>query len=207
MSLLEMIIAALGETELTNEQIAENINSKLGQFMIPKGTFNELNEKYKVLNNETNGLRTTLTEKELELENIATANMTEQERLQHDLTKAQEQIAQHALTTNRLNATNKLQKAGFDETEIESLIEAYVTDDSSKTDLLIDTLVKTIGDKVSAGVKARENELLNNSTEIDGQTETSEPGDITKEQFAKFDITQRGKLFKEQPDLYNELIK
>lgn len=205
MDLLETIVAELGNTELEASQIAENIQAKLGQFMIPKGVYNALNEKYKLQTDETNELRTTLSNKELELENIATANMTEQERMKHDLDKANQLIAQKTLESNKLNATNKLQKAGFTDVEIENILKTYVTDDETQTNNLIDVLVSTIGSRVEASVQDKVDAMLEESTRVDGQTEPGGNKVITIEQFRKLNIQDRQKLFTEQPEVYAQL--
>ena len=170
MTLLEKLQQLLSENAS-----AEQIQSSLGEFMIPKGTFNEVNNKAKAYELENAQLKSTLQGKDQELESIKTANMTEQELLQHKLARYETQIKDHTLKTNRVNAGAKFAEAGFTKEEYEKLLDKIVNEDEARTMELVDSFIGLTASRVDVAKQATKNELLDGAVEVpNGETTNSE---------------------------------
>ena len=201
---IEMLIEVIGDKE-----IAEKVNSNLGEFMIPKGKFNEVNQKLKTLETETNSeivtLRQQLAERDGELENIRTANMTEIEKIQHQLKQATENLAKRDFDNNKLEAIGVLTKAGLDEAQIEKIVNTHVTEDAEKSRLAIDLFVDVLSTKTNAAEQAAKDELFKKDTKIDDIGETPKTtNEINFERFTGMSIQERTELFETQPEVYQE---
>lgn len=195
-----------------DKEIAEKVNSNLGEFMIPKGKFNEVNQKLKALETETNSelvtLREQLAERDGELENIRTANMTEIEKIQHQLKQATENLAKRDFDNNKLEAVGVLTKAGLDEAQIERIVETHVTEDADKSKLAIELFVDVLSTKTNAAEQAAKDELYKQDTKVDDTGETPKVDtELTFERFKGMGIGERTELFTEQPDVYREFTQ
>lgn len=201
MTLLEKLTEITGSLE-----IAEKVNSSLGEFMIPKGTFNALNAKLKLAETETSEVRSLLAERDSELEKIQTANMSEVEKMQHQLEKMQSKIYEQEFENNKLAATSKLAKAGFGEVEIEKIVNAHVTDDADKTNAAIDLFVSVVSSKTEEARESTKKEIYKEDTKFDDKGDhPSNIADLDVETFKKMDALSRNKLFVENREEYNKL--
>lgn len=170
MTLLEKL-----EQLLSENATAEQIQSSLGEFMIPKGTFNEVNNKAKAYELEVAQLKATLQGKDQELETIKTANMTEQELLQHKLAQYETQIKEHTLKTNRVNAGAKFAEAGFTKDEYEKLLDKIVSEDEARTNELVESFISLTASRVDVAKQATKNELLDKAIELPKGDTTNTP--------------------------------
>lgn len=201
MTLLEKLTEITGSLE-----VAEKVNSSLGEFMIPKGTFNALNAKLKLAETETSEVRSLLAERDSELEKIQTANMSEVEKMQHQLEKMQSKIYEQEFDNNKLAATSKLVKAGFGEVEIEKIVNAHVTDDADKTNAAIDLFVSVVSSKTEEARESTKKEIYKEDTKFDDKGDhPSNIADLDVETFKKMDALSRNKLFVENREEYNKL--
>ena len=190
---------------LSQEASAEDIQSALGEFMIPKGTFNKVNEENKTLKTTIEDLKGNVTSLNGELETLKTANMNEQELLQHRLEQAEQQIKNHAIEKNRLSAENKFVSAGFEKEQYLPLLQQLVSEDSEKTLSLVDGFLALTNAKVEASKKQQLDELLDKSTDLPKGDSNNGEGEITLEQFKGFTALERTELYQNNNDLYQEL--
>ena len=190
---------------LSNQASAEDIQSALGEYMIPKGTFNKVNEENKTLKlkiEELNGNVSTLSG---ELETLKTANMNEQELLQHKLEQYENQIREHAIEKNRLSAENKFVSAGFEKEQYLPLLQQLVSEDAEKTLSLVDGFLALTNAKVEESKKAQLDDLLDKGTELPKGDSNNGEGEITLEQFRNFTASERTALYNDNNELYQEL--
>lgn len=207
MTLLEKLTEITGSTD-----IAEKVNSSLGEFMIPKGKFNEVNEKLKTLETETNletkELRRQLAERDNELENIRTANMTEVEKIQHQLKQATENLAKRDLENNRLEAVNTLAKAGLTDEEIEKIVNVHVSEDAERTREAIGLFVDVLTTKTGAAEQKVKEEIYKKDTDFDDGGDTPRVDtELTLEKFRRMNLQQRTEIYTNQPEVYQEFVK
>lgn len=207
MTLLEKLTEITGSTD-----IAEKVNSSLGEFMIPKGKFNEVNEKLKTLETETNletkELRKQLAERDNELENIRTANMTEVEKIQHQLKQATENLAKRDLENNRLEAVNTLAKAGLTDEEIEKIVNVHVSEDAERTREAIGLFVDVLTTKTGAAEQKVKEEIYKKDTDFDDGGDTPRVDtELTLEKFRGMNLQQRTEIYTNQPEVYQEFVK
>lgn len=207
MTLLEKLTEITGSTD-----IAEKVNSSLGEFMIPKGKFNEVNEKLKTLETETNletkELRKQLAERDNELENIRTANMTEVEKIQHQLKQATENLAKRDLENNRLEAVNTLAKAGLTDEEIEKIVNVHVSEDAERTREAIGLFVDVLTTKTGAAEQKAKEEIYKKDTDFDDGGDTPRVDtELTLEKFRGMNLQQRTEIYTNQPEVYQEFVK
>lgn len=207
MTLLEKLTEITGNTD-----IAEKVNSSLGEFMIPKGKFNEVNEKLKTLETETNletkELRKQLAERDNELENIRTANMTEVEKIQHQLKQATENLAKRDLENNRLEAVNTLAKAGLTDEEIEKIVNVHVSEDAERTREAIGLFVDVLTTKTGAAEQKVKEEIYKKDTDFDDGGDTPRVDtELTLEKFRGMNLQQRTEIYTNQPEVYQEFVK
>lgn len=190
---------------LSQEASAEDIQSALGEFMIPKGTFNKVNEENKTLKTTIEDLKGNITSLNGELETLKTANMNEQELLQHKLEQAEQQIKNHAIEKNRLSAENKFVSAGFEKEQYLPLLQQLVSEDSEKTLSLVDGFLALTNAKVEASKKQQLDELLDKNADLPKGDSNNGEGEITLEQFKNFTALERTELYQNNNDLYQEL--
>lgn len=190
---------------LSQEASAEDIQSALGEFMIPKGTFNKVNEENKTLKTTIEDLKGNITSLNGELETLKTANMNEQELLQHRLEQAEQQIKNHAIEKNRLSAENKFVSAGFEKEQYLPLLQQLVSEDSEKTLSLVDGFLALTNAKVEASKKQQLDELLDKNADLPKGDSNNGEGEITLEQFKNFTALERTELYQNNNDLYQEL--
>ena len=158
---------------------AEDIQSALGQFMIPKGEFNKVNDENKTLKSKVANLETNVGDLNSEIETARTANMDEQELMKHQLEQAQGKIKSHAIEKNRLTAENKFVGAGFQKEEYEALLEKIVSDDDAHTMGLVDSFLSLTKSKVDGAKTGVVDDLLkNNLTPPKGDALNNEVDDI-----------------------------
>lgn len=190
---------------LSKQATAEDIQSALGEFMIPKGTFNKVNDENKSLQAKIEELNGTVGTLNGELETLKTANMNEQELLQHKLTQYENQIKEHAIEKNRLSAENKFVSAGFEKEQYLPLLQQLVSEDADKTLNLVDGFLALTNAKVEQSKKAQLDELLDEGKQLPTGDSDNGNGEITLEQFKGFSATERTDLYNNNNELYQEL--
>lgn len=198
MTLIEMLTKALGG----DEELAIEIQSKLGEFMIPKNKFNEVNEENKTLKADANKHELKVTELNDRIEELETSNLSEQELIQHQLDKAHEQIKNNKIEKNTLMAENKFVTAGFSKEEYQSLLATVVTEDEQATMEVVDGFITLAGAKSKEAEKKLKESLLGNQDLPDGD----KPKIVTKEEFDTWSYPQRFELSQSNPELYKQLI-
>ena len=192
---------------LNNQASAEDIQSALGEYMIPKGTFNKVNEENKQLKTQISTLELEKSDLNEQLEELKTANMNEQELLQHRLEKAEAQIKQHAVEKNRLAAENKFVGAGFEKEEYLPLLEQLVSEDTEKTLNLVDGFLQLANKKAEETKKAFKDELLEGNSDLPKGDADNGSNEIDLNTFKNMGVKERTQLFNENKELYETLSK
>jgi len=151
--LYEKLVEVVGD-----EEVAKKVQSALGEFMLPKTEYAKI--------------KSSLTEKEKELESLKLASMDNDQKLQHELAKAQAIQKEFGIKTNRLEAEKAFVEAGLTKDVYEDILEKSVSDDRERTLSLVNGFVGILS-KEKENVANRTKEELINSTK---KPETSESG-------------------------------
>lgn len=161
MSLLEKL-----QQLLDSNATAEEIQSSLAEYMVPKNVFNDTNNKKKELELKTLQLEADMKVKDTELETIKTANMTELELLNHKLAKHEETIKANSIEKNRLREGAKFAEAGYTKEEYEPLLQSIVTDDEAHSAKVVDSFLGLAKTKIEGAKQEQMNSLLDNGTKL-----------------------------------------
>jgi hypothetical protein len=153
-NLLEKLVEVIGD-----EGKAKEVQSALGEFMLPKTEYAKLRDQLK--------------ERETELESIRTSSMSEKEKFEHELAKAQNIQKEYSIKTNRLEAATLFTQAGLSKEAYETLLDKAVSEDRDKTLGLVNDFIGLLG---------KEKETVANKTkqELIDQTKKPEAGDGDK---------------------------
>ena len=190
---------------VANGATAEDIQSSLGQFMIPKGEFNKVNDENKTLKTQVSVLEGNVSELNTQMEVAKTSTMNEQELLLHKLQQAEGLIKSHTTQTNRVKAENSFITAGFSEEEYKDLLEQVVSDDSSKTQSLVDGFIKLSGNRAKQATDDKVNSLLAKNNELPKGDKLNPSTDISLDAFKAMTLTERSQMLNDNPDAYNTL--
>ena len=127
------------------------------------------------------------------------AQMNEQEKYEYQLKQREEAIVKKekelALSENKNEASKILAEKGI---SLE-LVDFVVAEEADTMKSNIDKLEKAF----KASVKAEVEKRLNSSSP---KRNLSNDGNITKEQFKKMNIKQQADLYKNNPELYKQLV-
>lgn len=139
MTVLERITEIIGDQKIAQEVLDAGI-------MIPVEKFNTKLDEIKDLKEKIDGVNKThaqvLQEKENELYEYKTSQMTEEQKNQAEIERLNGLIEQSTVKQNRAEGVARLAKAGFkDEDEISKLVETMVTADTAKSMANLDTVI------------------------------------------------------------------
>lgn len=139
MTVLERITEIIGDQKIAQEVLDAGI-------MIPVEKFNTKLDEIKDLKEKIDGANKThaqvLQEKENELYEYKTSQMTEEQKNQAEIERLNGLIEQSTVKQNRAEGVARLAKAGFkDEDEINKLVETMVTADTAKSMANLDTVI------------------------------------------------------------------
>lgn len=139
MTVLERITEIIGDQKIAQDVLDAGI-------MIPVEKFNTKLDEIKDLKGKIDGLNKAhaqaLQEKENELYEYKTSQMTEEQKNQAEIERLNNLIEQSVVKQNRAEGVARLAKAGFkDEDEINKLVETMVTADTAKSMANLDTVI------------------------------------------------------------------
>lgn len=144
------------ESIATNEEKLDAITKSLATLVIPKDTYNDLNEKYKKAENE----KATLTK---EIDDFRKSAMTEEERNKaekEDLEKTKKELI---IKSNELEVMRTLEKAGLKEEDYKDDLSLIVSEDTDKSLKLANMLVSKLQNNAEKVKKETVTDLLNNT--------------------------------------------
>lgn len=131
-----------------DEELASKIQSSLGEFMIPKTEYAKVRDKAKEL--------------ETLIEQNKIASMSEQEKLQHELEKAQLLQKEYASKVNRVEAESLFVKAGLSVEDYGGLLDKTVTDNKEQTLSVVGGFVDLLTKQKEAVANKTKADLMNN---------------------------------------------
>jgi len=145
---------------------------------------NSLNEKKKY-------------EKELEKQK-SLIGLDEKQRLEEEKKQLEEQLAEYKLTNIKLDTVKVLEKRGLSADLVDLVVTSTdIEEVQANIEKLDKALKKAVSEEVSKRVGSTTTKNSNNSNN----------GNVTREQFLKMSIAQQTELFNNNPELYKQLTK
>lgn len=188
------------ETLETTEDKVEKLAKELALLTVPKDKFNKLSERVENLETEKKEIQKKYDELEKK-------NMTDEEIKAKELADIEKTKKELAFEKNKIKAKDLFQSAKMDEKQIESLLDKVVSEDETKTVELANSFIEILNIKVDETKKEIETDLLTGTRKPDFKPSGNEPKEITLEEFKNMSYGDKKKLFTEDSEKYNELIK
>lgn len=184
------LLEVLGED---NSDKIDAINKVIPEFFVTKSRYNDMSTRVKEAESK-------ITELESEIEEGKNAQLTDQEKLQKAIEKAElaEKIA--LKKSNRADVKEILVSKGLTEKEISKFIDDIVSEDNEKSIKLANALAEIIVGKSEQAKISMKEELLQSMGRPDGDGAGS--GELTLEQFNNMTYSQQVELAKTNPTLY-----
>lgn len=113
-----------------SDDLAKQVQSALGEYMIPKTEYAKQRDKAKEL--------------EAQLEQTKLSSMNETEKLQHEIAKSQALQTEYAKRLNRVKAESTFVKAGLSEDDYGLLLDQSVSESEEETLSRVNTFVNIL---------------------------------------------------------------
>lgn len=139
-----------------------------------------------------------------ELRALKEQTMSDEEKIQEELKKAQEAQTTYARELSKLRAKEIFVEAGLTETEYSSILDTVISDDEEVTKTRAKTMIELIANQKKLAEEKLKKELLKN-TPSPRKGEGSST--ISKEDFQKMGWRERVELKQQNPELFRELSK
>jgi len=132
-------------------------------------------------------------------------NMTDDEKIQEELKKAQEAQNKYNKELAKLRAKEIFVEAGLTEKDYEGILDTVVTEDEELTKARAKTMIDLINSQKKQAEKAIKAQLLKNTPKPPAGGSSEDV--ITKEKFEKMNWRERTELKQKDPELFKELSK
>lgn len=196
----EELSNVLGNDELDSNAKAEVIKKLIGDNYVPTKKYSD---DVSTVKNEIKQLKTSIKEKDAEIEGYKNSQLTDEQKKQKDLDDIANTKRDLAIERSQIQAEKILSKVVTDDKELESLVKGISSEDIEATKVLATNLVETITkQKEATEAKIRE-ELINDTPKPKGG-EGDKP--MTKEAFLKLGYNEQVKYKIENPEGYKQLF-
>lgn len=196
----EELSNVLGNNELDSNAKAEAIKKLIGDNYVPTKKYSE---DVSTVKNEIKQLKTSIKEKDTEIEGYKNSQLTDDQKKQKELEDIANTKRDLAIERSQIQAEKILSKVVTDDKELKSLVEGISSEDIEATKVLATNLVNTITkQKEATEAKIRE-ELINDTPKPKGG-EQDKP--MTKETFLKLGYNEQVKYKTENPEGYKQLF-
>ena len=192
----------LSNEELSAEEKQKEINKLTGTCFISKANHQKSIDK---LNDEITGYKTSITEKNEELDKIKTAQLSDEEKVKKALADAEKARTEALIDRNRTQAEKILTKSGMSDEDIEEIIDGIVSEDLEETKNMANKIATVMSKQIETTEQRVKEELIK---------ETKKPNDgngnsnkkITQEDFDKMTFDQQIEFKEKNPELYKQFI-
>lgn len=196
----EELSNVLGNDELDSNAKAEAIKKLIGANYVPTKKYSD---DVTTVKNENKQLKTSIKEKDSEIEGYKNSQLTDDQKKQKELEDIAKTKKDLAIERSQIQAEKILSKVVADDKELESLVKGISSEDMEATKILAQNLVDTITkQKEATEAKIRE-ELINDTPKPTGG-EQDKP--MTKETFSKLSYNEQVKFKIENPEGYKQLF-
>ena len=196
----EELSNVLGNEDLDSKAKAEAIKKLIGDNYVPTKKYSD---DVATVKNENKQLKTSIKEKDTEIEGYKNSQLTDDQKKQKELDDIANTKRDLAIERSQIQAEKILSKVITDDKELESLVKDISKEDIEATKLLAQNIVNTITkQKEATEAKIRE-ELINDTPKPTGG-EKDKP--MTKETFLKLGYNEQVKYKAENPEGYKQLF-
>lgn len=196
----EELSNVLGNEELDSNAKAEAIKKLIGDNYVPTKKYSD---DVATVKNENKQLKTSIKEKDTEIEGYKNSQLTDDQKKQKELDDIANTKRDLAIERSQIQAEKILSKVVTDDKELESLVKGISSEDIEATKVLAQNFVDTITkQKEATEAKIRE-ELINDTPRPKGG-EGDKP--MTKETFLKLGYNEQVKYKIENPEGYKQLF-
>lgn len=196
----EELSNVLGNEELDSNAKAEAIKKLIGDNYVPTKKYSD---DVATVKNENKQLKTSIKEKDTEIEGYKNSQLTDDQKKQKELDDIANTKRDLAIERSQIQAEKILSKVVTDDKELESLVKGISSEDIEATKVLAQNFVDTITkQKEATEAKIRE-ELINDTPKPKGG-EGDKP--MTKETFLKLGYNEQVKYKIENPEGYKQLF-
>lgn len=200
------------EDTVVAEQNEAEDNKAEQEEMVPKNTMKDrLDRKEKQHQKEIAGLKESVTLLKIELEELKTKNMPEEERKSYKQQKAEKEESDKArelenreraliIKENSISAREELSKKNINQNYIDFLVDNGKFETlEDKLDAFIGMITNDLNEGITAGVKQA---LSGTSPKSNASSNSGVKNPFNKD---TFNLTEQAKLLKENPELYKQL--
>lgn len=190
----------LDNADLDSKAKAEAIKKLIGDNYVPTKKYSD---DVATVKNENKQLKTSIKEKDTEIEGYKNSQLTDDQKKQKELEDIAKTKKDLAIERSQIQAEKILSKVITDDKELESLVKDISKEDVEATKLLAQNIVNTITkQKEATEAKIRE-ELINDTPKPTGGEADKT---MTKEKFLKLDYNEQVKYKIENPEGYKQLF-
>lgn len=190
----------LDNADLDSKAKAEAIKKLIGDNYVPTKKYSD---DVTTVKNENKQLKTSIKEKDTEIEGYKNSQLTDEQKKQKELDDIANTRRDLAIERSQIQAEKILSKVVTDDKELESLVKGISSEDIEATKMLAQKFVDTITkQKEATEAKIRE-ELINDTPKPTGG-EQDKP--MTKEAFLKLGYNEQVKFKIENPEGYKQLF-
>lgn len=191
----------LSNETLSAEEKQKEINKLTGTCFISKANHQKSIDK---LNDEITGYKTSITEKDVELDKIKTAQLSDEEKVKKALADAEKARKEALIDRNKTQAEKILTKSGMLDEDIDEIIDGIVSEDLEETKKMANKIALVMSKQIETTEKRVKDELINETKKPDG----GNAGDkkVTKEEFEKMTFDQMIEFKEKNPELYKQFI-
>ena len=190
----------LNNADLDIEARTKAIKDLIGDNYVPTKKYSD---DVTTVKNENKQLKTSIKEKDTEIEGYKNSQLTDEQKKQKELDDIANTKRDLAIERSQIQAEKILSKVVADDKELESLVKGISSEDMEATKTLAQELVNTITkQKEATEAKIRE-ELINDTPKPTGG-EQDRP--MTKEAFLKLSYNEQVKFKTENPEGYRQLF-
>ncbi len=194
---IKEILEGLGIEDV--DGTTDTIAKEIALLTVPKNKYNDISERLKNVQAEK-------TEIELELENVRTQNMTDEEKRAKEQAEFEKQKKELSVELNKVKAREVFKNANIDDDKIEELLGKVVSDNEETTLELANSFADILKTQVEDTKKTIESDLLSNTPKPDVKSQPNEPEKVTKEDFLRMSYSDKKKLFSTDKEQYNQLM-
>lgn len=192
----------LSNEALSAEDKQKEINKLTGTCFISKSNHQKSIDK---LNDEITGYKTSISEKDEELDKIKTAQLSDEEKVKKALADAEKARKEALIDRNKTQAEKILNKSGMSDEDIEEIIDGIVSEDLDETKKMANKIALVMSKQIETTEKRVKDELINETQKPSSGNVTGNKK-VTQEDFDKMTFDQQIEFKEKNPELYRQFI-
>lgn len=191
----------LSSETLSAEEKQKEINKLTGTCFISKANHQKSIDK---LNDEITGYKTSISEKDVELDKIKTAQLSDEEKVKKALADAEKARKEALIDRNKTQAEKILNKSGMSDEDIEEIIDGIVSEDLEETKNMANKIATVMSKQIETTEQRVKEELIKETKKPNGGNAGEKK--VTQEDFDKMTFDQQIEFKEKNPELYKKFM-